>query len=60
MTEDIKITIRFGKSNEDITKLKRIMKEMEGLELTASSPEEGRELVKAEFEKRLRDAGLVR
>ncbi len=60
MTEDIKVTIRIGKADEDLAKLKKVMEEIEKVKLTASSPEEGRRLAKEELEKRLREAGLVR
>ena len=60
MNDNINITIKFGKSDEDLAKLKRIMKEMEELELKAKDEEEGRRLVKEELERRLREAGLTR
>ena len=60
MTEDIKVTIRIGKHNEDFAKLKKVMEEIKEVELTASSPEEGRRLAKQELERRLREAGLVK
>ena len=46
MPEDINVTIQLGKLAEDIAKLKKVMKEIEEVELTVSSPEEGRRLAK--------------
>lgn len=60
MNEDIRVNIKIelGKHNNDFSKLKRIMEEIDGMKFSAKDEEEGRRLAIEELRRRLREAGL--
>lgn len=58
MTDDLKITINFGRAKSDIAKLKRIMEDMDNYKTTTSDKDEAIRQWKEEFHRRLVAAGL--
>ena len=58
MTNKIDVTIRFDKYESDMEKLKKIMKEMDGFEASATNKDDAFRQVKEEFRRRLIQSGL--